>query len=309
MPKLKKMSIGGWGTLVNKDVAVGPYFSNLIRKRVRQHQATNVVITGEPGDGKSYLALDLARVNMGRTKTGLDRFKIKQVVFTYTQYLGLIIDLPLGDPIVFDEPSYAMGKRDWYKELNKALVLTIESQRFKVHPLLIPIVNKALLDKTIRSYLIQFQVVMRKRGIATVYRIEASQADEKIYRKQICQLQYAFFDSDLCSRASCLDCEKLLECKLFRAKYERKKADIQNKRYESAKEKAEKKESLTLTDVQIENILYPSREKFVEDGKIDAQLMRIVAREDFGIYIHRNRAYEIAKAMKYHHKVEFEDNG
>ena len=161
MPKLKVMNFGGWETLVNKEVAVAPYLSSLLRKRVHKKQATNIVVTGEPGEGKSYEACDIARVNMGLTKTGMDRFKLKQVVFTYSQYLGLIIDLPMGYPIVFDEPSFAMGKRDWYKELNKALVLTIESQRFKVHPLFIPIINKSLLDKTIRNYLIQFQIEMR----------------------------------------------------------------------------------------------------------------------------------------------------
>jgi len=142
----------------------------------------------------------------GRTRSGKDRFKLDQVVFTYKQYLRLILKLRMGKPIIFDEPSYAMGKRDWYKELNKALVLTIESQRFKVHPLFIPIINKALLDKTLRSYLIQFQIEMRDRGNAIAYRIYPSQHTEKIYRYTFCKLEYEMFDNHLCKRDSCLDC-------------------------------------------------------------------------------------------------------
>lgn len=306
MPKLKVRNVGGWETLVNKDVAVAPYFSNLLRKRVHQKQATNIVVTGEPGEGKSYLAIDIARALMGVTKTGIDRFRIKQVVFTYSQYLALIIDLPMGDPIIFDEPSFAMGKRDWYRELNKALVLTIESQRFKVHPLLIPVVNKSLLDKTIRNYLIQFQIEVRMRGRAVVYRIKPSQRTDKIYHYEMCRLQYNMFDIDLCKEDSCLGCEKLLDCKLFRAQYERKKASIQNRRYEAARDKATKRESQQLTDLQLENILYSARNKFVDEGKIDVMLMRIIARDDFGINIPKNRAYVIVKSMKYHHPNEFE---
>ena len=82
------------------------------------------MVTGEPGEGKSYQAIDLCRVLQGKTKSGKDRFKINQVVFTYKQYMKLIIRLRMGLPIVFDEPSYAMGKRDWYLDLNKALVLS-----------------------------------------------------------------------------------------------------------------------------------------------------------------------------------------
>lgn len=305
MPKLKLMNFRGWETLVNKEISVGPYFSALMRKRVHKKQATNIVITGEPGEGKSYQACDLARVLQGLTKSGNDRFKMKQVVFTYSQYLTLIIDLPMGDPIVFDEPSYAMGKRDWYKELNKALVMTIESQRFKVHPLFIPIINKALLDKTIRSYLIQYQVELKRRGYGIVYRIQPSQSSEKIYRHFMCRLRYQMFDQEYCQRDSCLDCERLLECELFRARYERKKADIQNRRYEEARDKADTRESEQLTDLQVENILYTARDKFTDEDKIDVTLLRIVARDEFGIHIHKNRAYVVAKSMKYHHPNEF----
>ena len=306
MPKLKKMNIGGRITLVNKDIGVAPYFQNFLRRRVREQKSSNVVVTGEPGEGKSYMAIDICRVLMGLTKTGIDRFKLKQIVFTYSQYLDLIINLPIGAPIVFDEPSYALGKRDWYKDLNKALVLTMESQRFKIHPLFIPVVNKSLLDKTVRSYLIQFQVVLRKRGRAIVYRIEPSQASEKIYRKEMCRLQYDVLDKDLCNRESCLGCNKLIECTIFRARYERKKATIQDKRYESAKDKAARFETIQLTDQMIEKILYPVNKKFVnEEGKIDVALMRIVAEEDFTIKLNNQRSYKIAKALKYHHQNEF----
>jgi len=301
---LKKFN--GWQTLVNKDIGYAPYFSSELRRRVNKKLATNIVVTGEPGEGKSYQACDLARVLEGLTASGKDRFSIDQVVFTFKQYMKLTLDLPMGKSIVFDEPSYAMGKRDWYKELNKALVLTVESQRFKVHPLFIPIINKSLLDKTIRSYLIQFQVEMKDRGHATVYRIYPSQHVEKVYRYTFCHLEYSLFDNDKCNRDTCLDCPKIMKCPLFRAQYERKKALIQEERYESALDSAVKTESLEVTDSQIEKMLYSVKEKIInKKGKLDPNLLRIVAREDFGIKIGHNKAYSIRRLLEFHHPDEF----
>jgi len=277
-----------------------------MRHRINKKQATNIVVTGEPGEGKSYQAIDICRVIQGLTKSGKDRFKLHQVVFTYRQYMRLILTLKMGLPIVFDEPSYAMGKRDWYKDLNKVLVQTIESQRFKVHPLFIPIINKALLDKTIRSYLIQFQVEMKDRGKATVYRIFPSQHTEKIYRYTFCHLEYDLFDNDKCSVDSCLDCDQLMTCDLFRARYERKKASIQDQRYESAYDQASKRETQALTDRQVVNQLYPLKEKILdEDGKISVSLLRVVASEELGIKIGHSRGYTIRNLLKYLHPNEF----
>jgi len=302
MPILKLRNFHGWETLVNKDVGYAPYFSSELRRRIHKKQATNIVVTGEPGEGKSYQASDFARILEGKTKSGKDRFKLDQVVFTYKQYMKLILTLKMGRPIVFDEPSYAIGKRDWYKELNKALVLTIESQRFKVHPLFIPIINKALLDKTIRSYLIQFQVEMRERGHAVVYRIYPSQHTEKIYRYTLCRVEYGLFDNDLCARDSCLDCKKLMSCNLFRARYERKKATIQDSRYEQAYDSATKQESKELTNTQIANMLYHLRTKFTDEEEhrhIDVGLMVIVASQELGVKIGHSRSYTIRKLLKY----------
>jgi len=108
------------------------------------------------------------------------------------------------------------------------------------------------------------------------------------------------------NKDSCLGCGKLRSCSTFRAQYERKKAEIQDKRYEQAADEAEYLETKTLTDQQIENILYSIRGKFVnKDGKVDIDLLKIVAREDCGITLGHNRAYRIKKALKYHHPNEF----
>ena len=164
-PELKIVNFNGFQTLMNRELGIAPYFSSLLRYRVHHKLGCNIIVTGEPGIGKSYQAAEPARVNEGVVKaTHQDRFTVNQVVFRFAEYMSLILKLRMGKGIMFDEPSYAMGKRDWFKEVNKVLVQTIESQRFLVHPLWIPIINQALLDKTIRAYLIQFRVNVIGRG-------------------------------------------------------------------------------------------------------------------------------------------------
>jgi len=149
--ELPRMQLGEYEYYNDVDLGIYPRFSTTVRRRVNAKRATNVSVCGEGGIGKTYTANDICR--------GLNpKFGIDQVVFRYREFLVAIIYTKMGVPIVFDEPSYAMGKREWFKELNQALVKTIESFRFKVHPLFIPVINNSLIDKTIRSYLLQFSI-------------------------------------------------------------------------------------------------------------------------------------------------------
>lgn len=307
MPRMIQVAkFHGWETLINRPARVFPYWSCALRHRINQKRATNVVVTGEPGSGKSYMATDIARVSEGLTAGGKDRFKLDQVVFRYADFMNATINLDMGKIVVFDEPSYAMGKRDWFKEVNKALVRTIESARFKVHPLFIPIINKALLDKTIRSFLIQFQIEIRDRGRAVVYKIDPSQHSDKVYRYTFCHLEYRMLDWDQCNRDSCLDCSRLIPadpkaaCQLFRARYERKKAAIQDARYEQDFEQASKKETQVMTNQQIAVELLKYRSEFLNpEGGIDAHLLRVVAAEKLKLQIGHSRSYTLKKMLEY----------
>lgn len=220
---LNYMNLHGYKAYVDADRGVAPYLQNTLQHRVNKKLSTNVAITGEPGIGKSYLTSDICRVHEGLDDKGQDRFDIDQICYFFGDYMDLTLKLPMGEPIMFDEPSYAMGKRDWYKELNKTLVSTMESSRFKVHPTFVPIINLSLLDKTIRQHLIQFQIVMQDRGKATVYRVQPSQFTEKVYYSYFCNLRYTLLDMHLCQKESCLGCVSLETCNIFRARYERKK--------------------------------------------------------------------------------------
>jgi hypothetical protein len=291
----------GWSCLESSTLAVRPIFQQEIARRVNAKLCTNVCVTGEPGIGKSYQAIDISRTYEGlyhRKPDGklVGRFKPDQIVFTHSDYMNLLIKLRLGKGIVFDEPSYAMGKRDWFKDLQKVLVHTLESQRFLVHPLFIPIINMSLLDKTIRNYLIQFRIHVLGRGRAWVYRLKPSQTSEKVYHDFMCELFYHQYDSHLCSKDSCLGCKKMDDCQVFRAQYERKKRTTQFDRYEQAKEDALVKEAKDLTEKQIENMLLPYLDDLVSDrtGKLSVGKMRAKLRKlDPPVKISTWKAYQI----------------
>jgi hypothetical protein len=305
--ELKLVAYNGFRVLQSKALGIGPYFFNALAHRIHEKMATNVVFTGEPGIGKSYMAIQTARVLEGLTKNGKDRFSIDQVVFTFSEFMDAVLRLKSGKIIVFDEPSYAIGKREWYRDLNQALTKTIESFRFKVHPLFIPVVNKCLLDKTVRDHLIQFQVNVIGRGRGTVYRLKASQFMEKTYHEHFCQLHYRMFDAELCHKDTCLDCNEIETCMVFRAQYERKKAEIQDSRYESAKEQAERVESKTLGIAELETLALGVKDQWLIDDRINVQRMRIALRDAHGVQISLNRAYQLKASLETHFQ-EFQNS-
>jgi len=218
--------------------------------------------------------------------------------------MNLLRKLPMGKPIMFDEPSYAMGKRDWYKQINKVLVQTIESQRFKVHPLIIPIINLTLLDKTVRDHLIQFVVFTVRRGYGFVYRLHPSQWEEKIYHPKLYTFKWPLIGK--CKKDSCLGCKKLKRCDELRARYERKKAKIQNKRYEQAEVEAAYMETRDMTDKQLATMIYALKDKLLNDkGELSAKKLRIVFLHNLDIKIGHNRSYTIKELLKLMHTNEF----
>jgi len=234
----------------NKSQDIEPVFTKMLRRRIRKKKSVIITVVGAAGEGKSYLAMQICRAidrHFGSLKSRYNKYdpiyKLPQIVFTYKKYMEILLAIAPGRAILFDEPSFCMSKRDWHQEINKALMKVVESQRFLCKPLIIPIINAALLDKTLRSYLIQFQVTMMDRGRAIVYAVDPSTRTEKVYHKTFCILKYNLIEHNKCNKASCLSCRKLEGCQLMRARYEKKKASIQLPRYEADLFDARKQET------------------------------------------------------------------
>jgi len=301
LQELKSMKVGQHEFLVNRMLGYYPYFIIELKQRIKQKKSCNIVVTGEAGVGKSYNGIDICR-------TLSKRFDVDDIVFTYPEFLRTVLTRPRGIPLLFDEPSYAMSKRDWYKQINKALVKTVESFRFKGKPLIIPIINKALLDSDIRNYLIQYHVHVRDRGRATAYRLYTSQLKaSKVYNYEICKLKYKLFDNNLCNKDSCLTCRKLnprdksKRCMIFRARYERKKITTQEERYKVALEEAEKKETskLTLDELEAKAMLHLEKFYDPDNRSINVNKLFVVLQRECGISLGHVKLYRLKGLIEY----------
>lgn len=226
----------------SKAFGVGPYFSNLILSRIRKQKPCNTIFTGEAGISKTYCAIQFARFLQ-------PSFSIDQVAMTYSDVMRLMLRLREGDIIVLDEPSYTVGHRDWYKAQNKALVATLRSGRFKVHPLFIPLINKSLLDKIIRQHLLQYMIVFEDRGEGTVYKIQPSHFSEEVYTKFLCKIKMEMLDINKCDKPWCFSCKDFKDnsCNLLRAQYEHKRQRIQDQRYKTDLDKSMAEEARKLS--------------------------------------------------------------
>lgn len=288
----------------NEGRGIEPYFTNLLMERIHKRKACNVVFVGEAGSGKTYMANQVAR-NI------YPKFCIDQVVYGYAQYYDVLMDrrFGIGAPINLDEPQDAIDHREWYKEVQQAIIKTITSQRFMVKPLFIPIINTNLIDKTIRNYLIQYQVECIEPGFARVFSLSPSQKEDKTYFTFICNLRYGMMDNDLCDKRSCLFCNKLDYCGIFRAQYERKKAVTVYQRIEKSKEDAIKKESLEISLDRMLISAYELRTHFSFEKKIDVKKLRVILREPpTNIHIGHNKAYDLKCLLEYRYPDEFQDN-
>ena len=303
--ELKIVNNKGWEFYQDEDQAISPYFTNQILQRIREKKACNILVVGEAGIWKSYCAIQIAR-------NVYPRMVIDQVVYRYSEYYEVLMNkrFKVGSPIMLDEPQDALDHREWYKEAQQALVKTVTSQRFMLKPLIVPIINPSLIDKTIRDYLVQYQVECTDRGKARVFRLSPSLKEDKTYYNHLCNLNYGLMDNDLCNRDSCLDCKKLDGCPIFRAQYERKKHDTQYQKYEQTKEDALLKESKELTLDQIIEKVYPLKEYYVDaEGKIDVKKLRLILREPpHKIFIGHNKAYDIKTLLEYRYRQEFKGN-
>jgi len=97
-----------------------------IDKRIyKENSNLNILITGEPGSGKSYAALRIA--------CEFDPFFVDDpiIVFSVADYIKEITGdrLKKGRAIIFDEAGVGISKRQWYSVLNQAVNSTFQTMR------------------------------------------------------------------------------------------------------------------------------------------------------------------------------------
>ncbi len=220
-------------------------FFNLIESRRKKNQSCMIIITGDPGGGKTYAALRLGEIFDSRFNvevTPYDEPGRSQVTFGRKQLMHLIgNDTPLQreQVIVIDEAQFAMGSRRWYEDVQKDLIEQIEAVRSRGFVIIIVSLHLNLLDNIIRRYVLTFMIHMEDRGRGVVYRLYTPRFESEMRKKRLGSIQLNLPNYEYCKHPDCLRCPYLYpedpkkECILLRATYERsKKAFIGNKNIE-----------------------------------------------------------------------------
>ena len=103
-----------------------PFFYNEIENRRNKNKSNIIVITGSPGEGKTYCAIRLAEIFDSKFDPEL------QIIFTRPQLLHVIGEkstLKRGQVIVIDEAHYGMGSRSLMETVKKDLMDALASER------------------------------------------------------------------------------------------------------------------------------------------------------------------------------------
>ena len=190
-------------------LGITPRFFNELMERIHKVQPIRMAIVGEPGSSKTYTGISIAQV--------IDKlYKILQVIITAKGYMDLVQELKPKRAITLEEPTFHLAARTWWKDWQQIIVQTIESTRFQNNPLLIPVVNRNLLDKTVREYYINYVIHMFGRGVGRVYRTKHSQWEDRLKRTTAFNIYIYSPGIDLteCGRLTCLECPKLYGCEL-----------------------------------------------------------------------------------------------
>jgi len=237
---LKPMRYHGCVIPYSKEIGVGPTWTNELMERINSVKPIRIAIVGDAGISKTYTAIEIASM--------IDKtFSVEQVVLSGKGYMQLVRTLKPGQCIVLDEPTFHLASRTWFKDWQRIIVQTIESTRFQNNPLLIPVVNRNLIDKTVREYYINYVINMSHRGFGIVYRTKRSQWEEKLYKRRAFHIVIPGPGIKLsrCGRSTCLGCVALPTCdKYIYPQYERRRAlaiEEYQKRGEEAIVRAEKR--------------------------------------------------------------------
>ncbi len=278
-------------------LGVGPVFYNELMHRIHAVKAIRIAVVGEAGGSKTYTSIALAQMLN-------KKFSVDQVVFKGSDYLHLQRMIKPKQVIVFEEPTFSLSARSWYDVWQRIVTQTIESTRFLNTPIILPCVNRSLVDKVIREFYINYVIVMFDRGIGRVYRTSHSQWTNDEYRETAFNI-YVYkpgYDISKCGRLTCLGCKELPICnKYIWPQYERKRAAAIEFYQQEGEKKLSAVERKSWSIIDLEKMI---TEEIVEQlvfskkGKILVESMRMVFEEKLDIELSKRKATELCERLE-----------
>jgi hypothetical protein len=271
------------------------FFSEIAMKR-RMRKSIIIVVTGDPGIGKTWMALRIAEI--------LDKkFDVReQVTFDrplLLKHLGPESTLSHGRVVLCDESHFAVGSRSWSEVGQRELMAVLSASRFLGLLFIIVCLDKSMLDKILREFLIGFWVKMVDRGFGIAYRTTSRGGKEWLHRFGELHLKIPSYE--LCSNPDCLKCRYLAKCGVPRSIYEKRKKTFFDDRVEAylEKDKARRAKEVTLPpDEELMEMIYEYRDELTYTNRKTIDKFSIM---DIGVKIghriERNKAGELAKRI------------
>jgi len=145
-----------------------PWFFGSWRRRHERHKNLLICATGQSlGIGKTYWMLSAF-------EQMYPSFTIDQVVFIPKQFWEILENLPRGEwaGILWDDPTKGLAKRDWYKEVNKAVTSFAKTaSRYRQRDLGFALPSFDDLDIALREIMV-LEAQMKEPGLAKIHRIK-----------------------------------------------------------------------------------------------------------------------------------------
>jgi len=323
MGPIQFLNWGGYKIAVYGASRLTVEFFDEIAARRRSNRSVIIIVTGSPGEGKSYLAMRFCEIfdqkftvldtDDERTKTpGKDP---SQIPFERESFLHLIgVDSPLdyGQCVLPDEAQYTMGARRWYEDLQKDLMESIESVRSKGLIIVIVSLHLDLLDRIVRKFVLTYMFHVEDRGRAVIYRLYTPRFETEMRKRRIGEIMLKLPSTEQCSHSDCLRCDyshirkgippDTRKCKTNRAKYERRKKAFVDGRSAAAQAKSEAKrvKDRIVTDDEMADTIYENKEKIVRkaSGKMDPVSLQIIIEDEYGVSIGTQKCYKIRSRLE-----------
>ncbi len=334
---IKLINWNGFKLAILDSGGLSAQFFDQVASRRKNNQAVIIIVTAAPGEGKSYFAMRFAQIFDPNFKIldlhekPLPEIDPSQIVFERQHFLHLIgNDTPLNDGqcLMSDEAQYALGARNWYLDIQKGLVESIESVRSKGLIIIIVALHLELLDKIIRKFVLTYMFHIESRGKAVVYRLFTPRFEHNMRKHRLGEIYLRLPDAGKCDHPNCLRCKKsgilktqwnkrakwqtsgtFTPCKSIRAIYERRKKEFVSNRSDQAKDKAAQRASRdrVVSDKEMSKGFYdhhiknPDNTQFTRNGDLETAYIQIVIEDEMGIPIGKNKAYQLRARIMIDH--------
>ncbi|MCM8786859.1 MAG: hypothetical protein NC935_02265 [Candidatus Omnitrophica bacterium] len=146
-----------------KKVITPKHLAKYSKSLTRVEKDTTMMITGYPGEGKSVLAREIAKLFDRRYNDD------RNCIYSRNEFMSKIEAFP-PSAFILDEAINLLYKRDWNKGTQKELIRALNVCRSKRHLLIFIQPFFSDMDPDIRKSRLRLWIFVIKRGLAVVFR-------------------------------------------------------------------------------------------------------------------------------------------